>query len=98
VLEGGQGEDVLVGGRSDHDEWADPEARMRLCQAFDVWSDGSLTYAARATQLRGGPFASVNIHDAAADVLRGGQGRDVFFASAASDSMPDRSADELLFA
>jgi Ca2+-binding RTX toxin-like protein len=98
VLEGGQGEDVLVGGSTDHDEWADPEARLRLCQAFDVWSDGSLTYATRATLLRGGPFASARIHDATADVLRGGQGRDLFFGSAGSDSMPDRTTDELLFA
>jgi hypothetical protein len=98
VLEGGQGEDVLVGGSTDHDEWADPDARLRLCQAFDVWRDGSLTYTTRAIQLRGGPFAPVNIHDGAADVLRGGQGRDAFFGDPNSDSMPDRVADELLFA
>jgi Ca2+-binding RTX toxin-like protein len=97
LLEGGHGEDVLVGGSIADDQWADPDARLRLCPEFDVWRDGYLSYDVRATLLRGGPLAAGHIHDDAADVLRGGQGRDLFFGNAAIDSLPDRVADELPF-
>ena len=56
-----------------------------------------LTYDQRTASLLAGALSSGNvIDDTDADTMRGENGRDWFFGSAAIDSFPDKAANELL--
>src|SRR5262249_56852983 len=93
-LVGSGAADILIGGRTAYD--AD---RAALTAVMAVWGRTDLGYQERVDRLLHGSggvpalSAATVFDDGAADVLEGGKGRDLFFASL-GDSLPDRKNNE----
>jgi hypothetical protein len=97
-LLGNGAEDVLIGGRTAYDG-----DRAALEAVMAEWGRTDLGYQERVDRLLHGSGgvpalnASTVFDDGAADVLEGGKGRDLFFASL-GDLLPDRHKNEVLVA
>jgi Ca2+-binding RTX toxin-like protein len=96
-LVGNGGDDVLIGGRTAYDS-----DRAALEAVMAEWGRTDLSYRERVDRLLhgwgGAPAlsASAAFDDGAEDVLEGGKGPDLFFASI-SDLLPDRKDKQEVF-
>jgi hypothetical protein len=87
TLIGGDGEDVLIGGTTAYDQQTSSAA---LTVVMNEWTRTDLSYASRVARLRQGrgipPLAATTVTaNSAGNLLQGGAGLDLFFASPSSD-------------
>jgi len=81
-LTGNGGSDLLIGGPVDFEDPSTCANNMMLCNLLHAWADPTKTYADRVAAVA--PILSGHVlDDGAVDILQGGSGMDLFYASLA---------------